>query len=91
MAFGVAGVNGTPDLYYNLLATSSTLTAMFGPNANAVPAGIIAAATQFFANDPKYQAECKRFGADGTNHPNLIAPEALQPDTSLNSGSGGGG
>ena len=85
----VAGVASNPNLYFDMLATYSALSATTDPRSNAFQAGMINYATTQFASDPKYQTACKAWAADPSKAALYLPPDDYA--TSGGDGSADGG
>jgi hypothetical protein len=85
----VAGVIANPNLYYDMLATYTALSATIDPRSNAFQASMVNYATTQFASDPNYQAACKAWAADPGKAALYIPPDDYA--TSGGSGSADGG
>lgn len=85
----VAGVDGTPDLYYDMLATYTTLSATIDPRSNAFQTDMVDYATTLFASDPKYQTACKAWAANPSKAALYIPPDDYAPSGGSGSADGG--
>lgn len=86
--FGVTGVTGTPDLYYNINATSMSLTPFLNTHSDLYQRTMLTLSTLYFARDPQYQAACK-VAVQSWGSANFVAPDdtpGVNPEAPANIG-----